>query len=180
MKATRRHLCHAIDVVLATSEASDDQRLQVLSLKKLKKGDGAWSTRKELLGWVVDALRQTLELPAHRKHEPRTIFNELNGKRRVSRKQWQRLIGKLRFVSTAISGSAGLFSALQTALNKSSSNRVRITKSLADHLSVFSKLIRDLRDRPTHLAEIVPQAPSYVGTTDAAKQGMGGVFFAPD
>ena len=180
MKATRRHLYHAIDKVLATPEVSDDQRLEALSLKKLKKGDGAWSTRKELLGWVVDTLKQTLELPAHRKHELRTIFNELNGKRRVSQKQWQRLVGKLRFVSTAISGSTGLFSALQTALNKASSSRVRITKTLADHLAVFNKLVKDLQTRPTHLAEIVPQAPSYVGTTDAAKQGMGGVFFAPD
>ena len=122
MKATRRHLYHAIDKVLATPEVSDDQRLEALSLKKLKKGDGAWSTRKELLGWVVDTLRQTLELPAHRKHELRNIFNEFNGKRRVSRKQWQRLVGKLRFVSAAISGSAGPFSALQTALKKASSN----------------------------------------------------------
>ena len=117
MKATRRHLCHAIDQVLATPEVSDDKRFKALSLKKLKKGDGAWLTRKELLGWVVDALKQTLELPAHRKHELRNIFNKLNGKRRVSRKQWQRLVGKLRFVCAAISGSTGLFSALQTALS---------------------------------------------------------------
>ena len=98
----------------------------------------------------------------------------------MSRKQWQRLVGKLRFVSTAISGSTGLVSALQTALNKASSSRVRTTKTLADHLAIFNKLIKDLQIRPTHLAKIVPQAPSYVGTTDAAKQGMGGVFFAPD
>ena len=55
MRTLQHHLSHAIDKVLATPAVSEDQRLEALSVKKLKNGDGAWSTRKELLGWVVDA-----------------------------------------------------------------------------------------------------------------------------
>ena len=33
----------------------------------------------------------------------------------------------------------------------------------------------DFGRRPTHLAEVVPQDSSHLGTTDAAKAGMGGV-----
>ena len=95
MNAIRRHLYHSIDKVLATPAVSEDQRLEALSVKKLKNGDGAWSTRKEFLGWVVDTLRQTLELPARRKDELSTIFASITGKRRVTQKKWHRIIGKL-------------------------------------------------------------------------------------
>jgi hypothetical protein len=77
----------------------------------------------------------------------------------------------------AIPGSAGLFSALQLALNRAKGNQVRITNSLRHHIDTFAALTASLRNRPTHLAEVVPQAPSFLGTTDAAKVGMGGVYF---
>ena len=123
MKALRQHLLHAIDEVLARPEVSQNQRQEAVSLKKLLKGDGSWGTRKVILGWVVDTVRQTIELPAHRKAELAEIFEGLKGLKRIGHKRWQRTLGKLRFVSTAIPGSAGLFSALQLALNRSDGNR---------------------------------------------------------
>ena len=109
MKALRRHLFHAIDQVLATPGVSDEKRLEALSLKKMLKGDGSWNTRKVILGWIVDTLRQTLELPPHRKQELARIFADLSSRSRVSRKTWERTLGKLHFMHTAIPGSAGLF-----------------------------------------------------------------------
>jgi hypothetical protein len=38
-------------------------RNQFLS-KKLLKGDGCWTTRKVVLGWLLDTVRQTIELPS--------------------------------------------------------------------------------------------------------------------
>ena len=180
MLALRRHLYHAIDDILASPNVSVEQRNEALSLKKLLKGEGAWETRKVLLGWIVDAMRQTIELPAHRKLMLATIFSDLAQRNRVSRKSWERILGKLRFVSTAIPGSAGLFGALQGALTSSkSTGRVRITRVLRDHISAFHSLAADLCRRPTHLAELVPQEPTLLGTTDAAKMGMGGVYYDP-
>ena len=179
MNTLRRHLLHAVDQVLATPEVSPHPRNEAISLKKLKQGDGSWATRKVVLGWVLDTLRQTIELPPHRKLALAQIFADLNGKRRVSAKKWHSILGKLRFVSTAIPGSSGLFCALQLALNRASDGRIRITQSLRHHLNEFARLAADLRHRPTHLAEIVPQKPTYQGATDAAKAGMGGIFFDP-
>ena len=45
------------------------------------------------------------------------------------------------------------------------------------HLDTFEELAVSLSERPTHLAEIVEQDPSYAGATDAAKAGMGGVYY---
>ena len=76
-----------------------------------------------------------------------------------------------------ISGSAGLFSALPLALQKAGGNRVRITRALRHHINTFAALASSLRSQLTHLAEIVPQDPELLGTVDAAKPGMGGIYF---
>ena len=88
-------------------------------------------------------------------------------------------MGKLRFISYAVPGSAALFSALQSAMNNlgAASNRIRITKEVRHSLLAFLTLLNDLSNRPTYLAEIIPENPLFLGATDAAKPGMGGVFF---
>ena len=69
MKALRRSLWHAVDEVLTKPKEATTSRPEAISLKKLARGDGSWCARKEILGWIVDTLRQTLELPGHRKKE---------------------------------------------------------------------------------------------------------------
>ena len=180
MLALRRHLFHAIDRILAQPDVSPQKRNEAISLKKLLKGDSSWSTRKVILGWLLDTIRQTIELPAHRKLELAQLFHELASKSRVTEKYWLKVLGKLRFISVAIPGSAGLFSALQLALQRSSHGRIRVTRALRHHIDAFASLAADLSHRPTHLAEIIPEAPKLLGTTDAAKAGMGGVYYDPD
>ncbi len=177
MNSLRNHLLHAIDQVLAQPSVSEAHRNEAVSMKKLLKGDGSWETRKLVLGWIIDTLRQTLELPPHRKLQLASLFSSLAKTKRVTEKVWRSVLGKLRFVSQAIPGSAGLFCALQLALNRSSDGRIRITKSLRHHVNAFASLAASLCHRPTHLAEIVPQEPTLLGATDAAKMGMGGVYF---
>ena len=177
MKALRSHLLHAIDQVLAQPREDEPHRNEAVSLKKLLQGDGSWNTRKLVLGWIVDTVRQTMELPAHRKETLAQIFEQLATTKRVSAKKWASTLGKLRFVSVAIPGTAGLFSALQLAQNKAKGNRIRINTFVRQSLDAFCRLATSLCVRPTHLAEIVPQDPTLLGTTDAAKVGMGGVYF---
>ena len=180
MKALRRCLLHAVDDVLALPSVTTEKRNEAVSLKKLLKGDGSWATRKVILGWILDTIRQTIELPPHRKQLLADIFHDLASKRRISEKKYRSYLGQLRFVAVAIPGSAGLFSALQLALNKASDARIRITRSLRQHVEAFASLAASLSQRPTQLAEIVPQEPSFLGATDAAKPGMGGIFYDAD
>jgi hypothetical protein len=60
---------------------------------------------------------------------------------------------------------------------KAKGNRIRINANLRSHINTFASLAASLCHRPTHLAEIVPQEPSFLGTTDATKAGMGGVYY---
>ena len=172
----RRHLLSTVDKALAQPTHTEAQRTEVLSLKKLLKGDGSWRTRKIILGWLVDTVRQTIELPAQQKKMLADIFEDLARSLRVSLKKYRSIVGKLLFVSTAIPGSAGLFSVLQLAQNCASRNQVRINHILRQHLNAFASLAASLCKRPTYLAETVPQDPSFLGATDAAKMGMGGDF----
>ena len=62
--ATRRTLFECLDSVFRPLAASDNlRRKEPNSTKKLAKGDGAWTTRKVMLGWVLDTVRRTIELP---------------------------------------------------------------------------------------------------------------------
>ena len=105
------------------------------------------------------------------------IFQGLAHKKRTSEKKWRRVLGKLRFVTQGIPGSVGLFSLLQLALHRASDGRIRINQNLRFHIDTFASLAANLCNQPTYLAEIVEQDPSLLGTTDAAKPGMGGVYF---
>jgi hypothetical protein len=115
MRKLRRHLLEAVDRVLAQPGA-ESHRNKAISLKKLRTGDGSWTTRKVVLGWILDTIRQTMELPAHWKLLLANIFQDLQGQKRISRKTWEHYLGQLQFMSVAIPGSAGLFSALKLAL----------------------------------------------------------------
>ena len=179
-KVVRRLLLHTIDEVFAPPSEADAHRREPTSLKKLLKGDGAWATRKLILGWIIDTLSQTIELPEHRKERIKALFDDLRGKRRVGVRKWQKILGELRFVSLAVPGSGGLFSALQLGLKHADKHRVKITQHIRHHIDDFERLATSLAERPTRLAEIVPDEPTVIGASDAAKPGMGGVMFAPE
>ena len=78
----------------------------------------------------------------------------------------------------ALPGSAGCFSFLQDALG-ANNQRVKISQPVRDQLQDFKWIATSLSSRPTHLAEVVPTPSTYFGAMDAAKQGMGGVWFPP-
>jgi hypothetical protein len=77
----------------------------------------------------------------------------------------------------AILGGWGLFSTLQTGILHSDRNRVRLDCHARVQLDDFEAVAADLHLCPTRLAEIVSDFPSGIGATDAAKPGMGGVWF---
>ena len=74
----------------------------------------------------------------------------------------------------AIPGGRGLFSLLQYGLKHKDRHRIRIDKHMRAHLTDFEALAADLHDRPTHLAELVPEEPTALGSHDASGQGYGG------
>jgi hypothetical protein len=65
--AVRRILFHTLDEVLCPLDKLDNPcHQEPASVKKLRKGDAYWATRKEVLGWVLDCTQMTIELPSRR------------------------------------------------------------------------------------------------------------------
>lgn len=180
--AARRTVFECIDSVLRPLSPTDNpNRKEPNSVKKLAKGDAAWSTRKVVLGWLIDTRRRTIELPPHRLDRLHILLSEFSrSQRRTSRRKWQRLIGELRSMILAIPGGRGMFSQLQSVLtydpNPSPSDRLHLTTAVHDQLDDFRWLAGDLSNRPTRWGELVDSDPSFFGTVDASGVGMGGVW----
>ena len=178
---TRRTLMHTIDNVFRPLSPSDPvQRTEPISLSKLAKGDAAWSTRKQMLGWILDSVDMTLTLPPRRLQRLADLLDSIpSSQRRLSLQKWHCLLGELRSMSLALPGSRGLFSHLQQAIRSRQGNRLRLTAAFHHALDDFRWLHAHLQHRPTRLFELVPTAPSLVGTHDASGTGAGGVW-VPD
>jgi hypothetical protein len=176
----RRTLLHTLDEVFRGLDNLDGpHRKEPASTKKLKQGDAYWATRKLILGWIIDTIQMTLELPPHRKERLQAILDDIpSTQRRISVKKWQQVLGEIRSMAIAIPGSRGLFSLLQEALRHQTDGRIRLSKGVHDTLDDFRWLAADLASRPTRLYEIVPQPdPELLGAQDACGVGMGGVWF---
>ena len=178
----RNILLHVNDDILRPNDVSDSLTLrsEPISEKKLQNGDGNWSTRKVLLGWLIDTVANTLSLPPHRAQRLLDILLEVQGRQRISVRRWQRFLGELRSMCLAIPGGRGLFSHLQQALRTSDKRRVRLNTAVQQELADWITLARSVATRPTYLHELFPGPATFVGAHDAAKSGMGGVWFPPD
>jgi hypothetical protein len=65
---------------------------------------------------------------------------------------------------------------LQYALTQKAKGRVRIDDTVRQQLHTFEDLL-DESNRPTTIEELVAGDPVHIGACDAAKAGMGGVWF---
>jgi hypothetical protein len=175
-----RAALHAIDDVFRPLEHDDPiHRKEPASVKKMLKGDAYWSQQKRLLGWEVDSLSSTLNLPPHRVARLREVLAWLQPPRtRLSRRKWHQLVGELRSMSPALPGTRGLFSVLQAALSKGDATRVRLNRHIYDTAADFTFLVDSLAARLTRLQELVPTHPSHIGACDACQVGMGGVWLS--
>lgn len=175
-----RATLHAIDEVFWPLSASDSpQRKEPASVKKMKKGDACWATRKRILGWDIDTESSTLHLPPHCFDRLREILTWLlPPNRRLSINKWHQVLGELRSMSPALPGTRGLlFSVLEVGLQHTEHNRVRLTPRIHDLAHDFLALLRSVHNRPTQLQELVPTQPSDVCACNACRLGMGGVWF---
>jgi hypothetical protein len=180
LRRIRRILLGALDDVFRPLDSTDPStRQEPASVKKMLKGDACWATLKIVLGWLIDTVRGTIELPPHRLDRIKELFDLFRGRRRVASKQWYQLLGELRSMTLAIPGGTGMFSHLQEALRLKDKSRVKLNRAVHDQLADLEFLTQSLGDRPTRIAEIVPTEPTHVGACDAARPGMGGVWVPP-
>jgi hypothetical protein len=166
LKALRGHLLRAINQVLAQLTAKETHRNEAILLKKLLKGDGSWNTQKLILGWIVNTIHHTIELPPHCKEMIASIFEKLASLKRVNSKKWVSYLGKLCFVLVAILGSASLFSAMQWAQNKAKGNLIHFSQWQESQKTLVLNLRRNhVAGKVTNIA-IKQQGYNSSRTTD--------------
>jgi hypothetical protein len=137
----KRILLHSLDKVFCKLEDMDDPRRQEpVLIKKMLKGDAAWETQKTVLGWMIDTVRMTVELPPHRIERLFELLDTVDpGQKRISVQEWQKLVGELRSMVIAIPGGRGLFIILQEILAHKcdKDSRLRISRDVHDILGYF-------------------------------------------
>ena len=91
------------------------------------------------------------------------------------RKRLQELTGRLQHASFGIPGGQGLFSPFDQAL---AGNKpfITITTDLQVALTDWIQLIRQMKSTPTHVCQLTPDYPSYIGYSDSCKAGTGGIW----
>ena len=62
-----RHLFCAINEIFHPNNKDNIAQEEPISLKNLRKGDADWSTKKVVLGWSIDTVKQVLTIPDDRK-----------------------------------------------------------------------------------------------------------------
>ena len=179
LEHVRNILMTAIDQVFRPCDAFDSPtRTEPISVKKLRKGDCSWHTIKIVLGWVIDTVALTIQLPQHRVERLATILASIpSTQKRIGIKKWHKVLGELRSMSIALPGARHLFSHMQLALSNRLGSRIALKKGVHQAVTDFKLLLNDVAIRPTRIAELIPLHASATGHHDASKQGAGGVWF---
>jgi len=114
----RRALLHSIDNVFQTLMPNDKPTQQEpVSLKKLQEGDCSFGTLKLILGWIIDTINMTIQLPPHRVDQLAEILASIPPtQRRTSVKKWHSILRELRSMALALPGFRNIFSTMQHAL----------------------------------------------------------------
>ena len=110
-------------------------------MKKLREGDCSFGTLKLILGWIIDTINMTIQLPQHRVDRLAEILNSIPAtQRRTSVKKWYSILGELRSMALALPGSRNIFSTMQHALTNKAKGRIALKKEVhnAQRLRRFS------------------------------------------
>ena len=149
-----------------------------MSLKKLREGDGSWSTVKSVLGWVIDSEALTISLPPHRVARLKEILDKVpSTQRQISVKKWHKILGELCSMSLALPGARNIFSTMQNAFSSTTKGRLALDKGIHHALNDFRWMHENISTRPTRIAELVPLPPSAEGQHDVSGLGAGGIWF---
>ncbi len=149
-----------------------------ISEKKQKQGNGDFSTMKDMIGFRFDGIKRTIHLPPKKAQAYMKETHQILRQKLVPIKKLQALVGKLRHASMILPAAKGFFTLLNDAMKGDPT-----PKGLGKHSEVWAaledlvSLLRLLGSCPTHVRELVPDMPHYVGYHNTAAKGAGGVWF---
>jgi hypothetical protein len=176
----QRAAMHGIHAVFPpTSVTLHKEGKEPISSKKLATGDGNFDSRKEMIGFVFDGVKQTVHLPPAKASAYVKETHTMLRHKMVPLKKLQMLVGKLQHASIILPAAKGFFSPLNDAMQGSPTLiGLGVNLEVRAALEDLIFLMHLLSSRPTHVRELVPDMPHQVGYHDAAADGAGGVWFS--
>jgi hypothetical protein len=115
----KRLLLASLDKVLRRLDTGDNlYHQEPASINNMLMGDASWATRKLVLGWLLDAVATTIQLPLHRLTRLFKILDTIGpNQRRTMVNKRQKVLGELH---SMVPDRMGLFSALHNVLPQKS------------------------------------------------------------
>jgi hypothetical protein len=122
-----------------------------------------------------------MELPPDKINKLLDSLSEAISKKWLPLKAFRTLLGKLQHAALAMPAGKSILTPLHKFVEEGKdkhilyfTNRPIILEALRDiHI-----LLREMTSRPTHVRELVPDLPAYIGFCDACKRGAGGVWLS--
>jgi hypothetical protein len=179
LERTARATLHAIHSVFASPDGMAQVGLKdPISAKKLAKGDGRWATTKEILGYTLDGIARTVQLPLDRACDLLKEVRAILKKNQVALKRFRSIIGRLQHAARILPAAKSFFTPLYNAL-RGLPQKIGLGQNSEVRLALLdaAALIRDMARRPTHVAELNQMELEYIGYCDASAFGAGGVWF---
>ncbi len=179
LRDTARATLHAIHSVFPPPcETGDLSAKDPISEKKLEKGDARWATTKEVLGYIVDGVDRTIQLPPSRAADLLEELKKILRKDRVPLKRFRSIAGRLQHAARILPAARSFFTPINDALRGlpqfvGLGRHSEVREALLD----IGTIIKDLARRPTHVSELVQGDPDWIGYCDASAFGAGGVWF---
>lgn len=178
-----RAVLHAIYSIFPPPEVTNSNMGPPISNKKLDE-EGAWEVRKEVLGWLLDGIARTIQLPPNKATKLLNELRHLKRQKFASVKDLQKLQGKLQFTSIGIPLGKPLLSDMDNVITNAERkgfHHVKINEKLKVYITNWKALIYLMQSRPSHVRELTHRpSAAYRGFVDASKWGVGGVWFGGD
>jgi hypothetical protein len=148
-----------------------------ISEKKLLKDDARLLVLKEILGFLMDGVLRTVQLPEGKMKKIIAEIDRILRKVTIPLSRFQSIVGKLRHAAQILPASKGIFTPLNAALRGDPKIVGLGQNSDVRHALLDLKaLVVSLAGRPTHVSELVLYEPSAIGTVDASSFGAGGIW----
>jgi len=118
-----RAVMHDIQSVFPPPGPSKDPDDEPISVKKLKQGDGLWSIKKEILGWLFEGVSHCLSLLEEKVKTITATLMQLTRKKTVQFSELEKVNGKLMHVTIGIPNGCRLLSPIIATIMKKPNTR---------------------------------------------------------
>ena len=169
-----RAVLHGIHCIFPPTSITQHCGGDPISEKKMEKGEGTWSFKKEILGWIFDGLDYTIYLPPEKSKKIQQLIRRVAKQNTITKNEMQQALGKLNHACIGLPNGRGLLSPINNSLKEK--DTITITPAIKQALLDWITLIQRISSRPTSVRELTAAAPWFIGYVDASKQGVGGVW----